>query len=94
MRYIKTAPPVQIFSAISWDPVEVRSAGICQLEAFTDASAIALAYYFPSLKLAYHSRLPSSALANTIFWFEALTVCSAIHHAADVWARDFTPKLD
>jgi hypothetical protein len=53
-----------------------------------------LAYYFPSLHLAYHAPLPASPPSDTIFWFEALAVCSAIHHAANVWARDFSPKLD
>jgi hypothetical protein len=93
-HYIETAPPVRIFSATSWDPAEARSAGIHQLEVFTDASSIALAYYFPSLKLAYHAPLPNVSVSDKIFWFEALAACAAIHHAADVWARDFTPKLD
>jgi hypothetical protein len=92
--YIATSPPVRIFSATSWDPIEARSAGLRQLEVFTDASSVALAYYFPSLDLAYYSPLPINPPSNTIFWFEALAVCSAIHHAADVWARDFSPKLD
>jgi hypothetical protein len=46
-NYIATAPAVRIFSATSWDPLEARSAGIRQLEVFTDASSIAMAYYFP-----------------------------------------------
>ena len=37
-------------------------------------------------------KLPTNLPSDTIFWFEALAVCSAIHHA--VWARDFSPKLD
>jgi hypothetical protein len=91
--YIKSAPPVRIFSAISWDPADAKSAGILQLEVFTDASSVALAYYFPSLKLAYHAPLPTNPPSNTIFWFEALAVCCAIHHTADVWACNFSPKL-
>jgi hypothetical protein len=69
-------------------------AGLHQLEVFTDASSIALAYYFPSLNFAYYAPLPSNPPSNTIFWFEALAVCSAIHHAANIWACDFSPKLD
>jgi hypothetical protein len=94
LHYIETAPPVRIFSTVSWDPTEARTAGVRQLDVFTDASSTALAYYFPSLKLGYHACLPSEAPTDTIFWFEALAVCSAIHHAANVWARDFKPKLD
>ena len=92
--YIDSAPPVHIFSATSWNPTDVRLAGIHQLDVFTDASSCALAYYFPSLKLAYHSHLPANPPSDTIFWFEALAACSAIHHAADVWASGFSPKLD
>jgi hypothetical protein len=88
-NYIMSAPPVRIFSATSWEPTEARSAGLRQLEVFTDASSIGLAYYFPSLHLAYHAPLPANPPSGTM-----LAVCSAIHHAADVWARDFSPKLD
>jgi hypothetical protein len=93
-QYIHTVPPICIFSSISWDPSDVRTADICQLDIFTDASSITLAYYFPSLKLTYHAPLPSNPPLDTIFWFKALAACSAIHHAADVWASNFSPKLD
>ena len=91
--YIQSAPPVRIFSTTSWDPADAKLAGILQLEVFTDASPVALAYYFPSLNLAYHAPLPSNPPSDTIFWFEALAVCCAIHHTADVWACNFSPKL-
>ena len=94
MDYIIAAPPVRILLTASWAPNEARLAGLHQLEVFTDASSFGLAYYFPSLHLAYHAPLPANPPSDTIFWFEALAVCSAIHHAADVWARDFSPKLD
>ena len=93
-NYIISAPPVWIFSATSWGPIEAWSAGLHQLEVFTDTSPIALAYYFPSLNFAYYAPLPSNPPTNPIFWFEALTICSAIHHAANVWACDFSPKLN
>ena len=92
--YIIAAPPVCIFLATSWAPIEACLAGLHQLEVFTDASSFGLAYYFPSLHLAYHAPLPANPPSDTIFWFETLAVCSAIHHAADVWACDFSPKLD
>jgi hypothetical protein len=86
-NYITSAPPVQIFSAMSWDPIEARLAGLHQLEVFTDTSPIALAYYFPSLNFAYYTLLCSNPPSNTIFWFKALAVCSATHHATNVWPR-------
>jgi len=59
--------PVPIFSATPWDPVEARSAGLHQLEVFTDASSIALAYYFPALGLAYHAHLPPNPQLTPFF---------------------------
>jgi hypothetical protein len=91
---IQTSPPVRIFNTISWDTLHARAASLHQLEVQTDASGHGLAYYFPSLALAYFSPLPVTPPADTIFWFEALAVCSAINHAADVWASGFSPKLD
>src|ERR1700683_1891177 len=37
---------------------------------------------------------PQVSLKDTIFWFKALSVCTAIHHAPNVWACDFSPKLN
>jgi hypothetical protein len=92
--YIYNSPPTRILSSVSWEPSEAKKAGLHQLEVFTDASLTAMAYYFPILRLAYYAPLPPNPSPDTIFWFEALAVCAAIHHAAHVWARDFTPKLD
>ena len=93
-NYIISAPPLCIFSPVSWDPLDARAAGLHQLDVFTDASPVGLAYYFPSLKLAYHAPLPPNPPSDTIFWFKALAICSTIHHVADVWACNFLLKLD
>jgi hypothetical protein len=82
--YVVHAPPLRIFSTISWDPTEAHLAGLHQLEVFTDASSLGLAYYFPSLHLAYYAPLPPNPPSDTIFWLEALMVCSTIHHAANI----------
>ena len=92
--YIPSAPPLRILSPISWDLREARSAGLHQLEVFTDVSPLGLAYYFLSLALTYHALLPHNPPSDTIFWFEALAICLAIHHMADVWATNFSPKLN
>jgi hypothetical protein len=93
-QYICSVSPIHIFSSTPWDPSDVRVASLHQLDVFTDASSIALAYCFPSLRLTYHAPLPSNPPSNIIFWFEALAACSAIHHTADVWASDFSSRLD
>ena len=46
-----------------------------------DASAQGLGVWFTSEKLGYQCQLPAWAPTNAIFFFEALTVCSAVHLA-------------
>ena len=93
-NYIMSAPPLHIFSPVFWDPLEACVAGLHQLDVFTDASPVGLAYYFPSLDLAYHTPLPPNPPSDTIFWFEALAIRSTIDHAADVYVCNFSPKLN
>ena len=66
-HHIEVTPPIRIFSPTFWDPINAKTTGLLQLEVFTDASSLAMAYYFPSLKLAYHASLPPNPPASTIF---------------------------
>ncbi|TFY50678.1 hypothetical protein EVG20_g11389 [Dentipellis fragilis] len=47
---------------------------------YTDASFLGMGFWIPQLQLAFQSRLPT--VAGTIFFWECLTVVSAIHWAA------------
>jgi len=52
--------------------------------AYTDASSEGLGVWFPQDNCACQCSLPSAAPRDTIFFFEALAVCSAIHTIADM----------
>jgi hypothetical protein len=52
--------------------------------AYTDASSVGMGIWFPDDDFACHSALPPLAPTDTIFFFEALAVCSAIHAVADM----------
>jgi len=52
--------------------------------AYTDASSEGLGVWFPHDNCACQCSLPISAPRDTIFFFEALAVCSAIHTIADM----------
>ena len=51
---------------------------------YTDASSSGMGIWFPEDSFACRSALPLAAPAATIFYFEALAVCSAIHTVADM----------
>ncbi|KZT19402.1 hypothetical protein NEOLEDRAFT_1077945 [Neolentinus lepideus HHB14362 ss-1] len=50
--------------------------------AYTDASGIGLAFWFPSHNVGFQCPKPKFAPNDAIFFFEALAVCSAVHHAS------------
>ena len=55
--------------------------GHSMLTIHIDTSAQGLGIWFTSDKLGYQCWLPTRAPTNTIFFFEALTVCSVVHLA-------------
>jgi len=52
--------------------------------AYTDASSEGLGVWFPQDNCACQCELPTTAPHDSIFFFEALAVCSAIHTIADM----------
>ncbi|KAJ8582929.1 hypothetical protein M405DRAFT_749452 [Rhizopogon salebrosus TDB-379] len=51
---------------------------------YTDASSVGLGIWFPGDAFACQSRLPHNPPTDTIFYFEALAVCAAVHLLADM----------
>jgi len=51
---------------------------------YTDASSSGMGIWFPEDGFACRSVLPMAPPTDTIFYFEALAVCSAIHTVADM----------
>ncbi|KAI6007089.1 hypothetical protein EDD15DRAFT_2383953 [Pisolithus albus] len=49
---------------------------------YCDASLVGMAFWFPSLNVGFQARVPATGPACTIFYFEALAVCSGILEAS------------
>jgi hypothetical protein len=74
-RHLVTSDGVYIIRSVSWDFHHMSQA---TLAVYTDASASGMAFWFPSLNLGFQCNLPGSISSETIFFFEALAVTSAI----------------
>ncbi|RDX48894.1 hypothetical protein OH76DRAFT_1333833, partial [Lentinus brumalis] len=51
-----------------------------------DASALGIGVYFPWRHIGYFCEIPSVSPTGTIFFFEALSICSALHRVP-VWRQ-------
>ena len=72
---------VHLLKSVEWDP---RCADSIALTVFTDASAVGMAYYIPSLSLAFQCPIPANAVSEHIFFFEALAGCSVFHFVSSL----------
>ncbi|KAH9851870.1 hypothetical protein C2E23DRAFT_731992 [Lenzites betulinus] len=79
-RHVLDAPRIHFLASNAWAPSDLDPLALQDEFALTDASGRGLGMYFPWLRLGFHCELPNDAPANTIFFFEALAVCAAIHH--------------
>jgi hypothetical protein len=74
--HVERSDGVHIFRDPGWDPETA------DLIAFSDACLTGLGFFFPSLLLGYQTHIPHGPPKDTIFFFEALAICSAIHYSA------------
>jgi hypothetical protein len=72
--HVERADGVHFFTSPDFDP---SSEDV--VVAYTDASSEGLGLWFPAENFAAQCPLPSTRPCDTIFFFEALAVCSAIH---------------
>jgi len=78
---VEHASGVHFFDAEPWGPDELDWAEQdCEI-VYTDASALGIGVWFPWISLAYFCDLPGDPPAETIFFFEALAICCAMHCA-------------
>ena len=77
-RHLEESDGIFIVKSISWDYPQLPETAF---RVYCDASSIALAFWFPSTNEGFQFDLGSHDPPKTIFYNEALTVCSAIHHA-------------
>ncbi|KAH9848511.1 hypothetical protein C2E23DRAFT_739291 [Lenzites betulinus] len=84
--HIVRASGVHLLDANAWQPSDLVQDALGDEFALTDASGSGLGVYFPWSKLGFHCSLPRGAPSGTIFFFEALAICAAIHRAR-IWRR-------
>jgi hypothetical protein len=78
VQHIKTSDSIHFLKSVVWTPFD---SGHTMLVAYTDALSKGMGVWFPGKHVGYQCPLPLNALKDTIFFFEALAVCSAIHLA-------------
>jgi hypothetical protein len=76
IRHLRAAPGVFVYKTLTWEPADA------DLTIYCDASSDGLGIFIPSMRLALRSGIPCQPPSDHIFFFEALTVCSALHWAA------------
>jgi hypothetical protein len=76
--HLSRLPGTRVLQSVDWD---LRTADIT---AFCDASLNGLGFWFPGLSTGFWSPVPEDPPKDTIFYFEALCVLSAIIHAASL----------
>ena len=74
-NHIKCFNGVHFLESIVWSPSDT---GHTTMIAYTDASSKGLGVWFPGKHVSYQCPLPLNDPKDTIFYFEALAVCSAI----------------
>ncbi|KAF8835231.1 hypothetical protein BDN67DRAFT_476349 [Paxillus ammoniavirescens] len=80
-NHLERMEGILLFDSLHWSPETSRDA----LVVFTDASGkLGLGFFLPTLNTGYQCALPLSPPDNSIFFFEALAVCSVIHHVASM----------
>jgi hypothetical protein len=72
-------PGVVLFESLDWGP----GSGDDFVTIYTDASSHGLAYWFPDCDFGFQCATPPELPVGTIFFAEALAVCSAIHAIPD-----------
>ena len=68
----------RVLQSLDWDP------STADVTAYCDASLDGLGFWFPNLNAGFWSPIPESQLKDTIFYFEALSVLSAIIYSTSL----------
>ncbi|GAW10444.1 DNA RNA polymerase [Lentinula edodes] len=73
-RRLNSAPGILFFEAYDWNPLIETNMTI-----YCDASKLGMGFWIPETLLGFFSPIPFNPPKDTIFFFEALCVLSAIH---------------
>jgi hypothetical protein len=73
---IRESDGVHFIKSVEWSPTD---GGDTTMVAYVDASGVRMGVWFLGEHVGYQCPLPTDALKDVIFFFEALAVCSAVH---------------
>jgi hypothetical protein len=73
--HLSRLPGTRVMQSLDWDP------NTADLTAYCDASLNGLGFWFPGLSAGFWSPIPEDPPSSTIFYFEAISVLSAILHS-------------
>jgi hypothetical protein len=72
INHINNLSGTRVLQSLDWDPKDA------DLVAYCDASLEGLGFWYPALNVAFWSTIPENPPKDTIFYFEAISVLSAI----------------
>jgi hypothetical protein len=78
-NHMEHLPGVLLLESLDWSPETAEDV----VTIYTNALLAGIAYWFLEINFGFQLRLPHDAPLGSIFFFEALAVCSAIHALAD-----------
>ena len=76
--HLSRLPGTRVLQSLDWDP------STADVTAYCDASLDGLGFWFPNLNAGFWSPIPESQPKDTIFYFEALSVLSAIIYSTSL----------
>ncbi|RDB24323.1 hypothetical protein Hypma_008440, partial [Hypsizygus marmoreus] len=74
--HLVNASGVQLICAVNW------SLDVADFTIYCDACLEGMAFWYPDFNVAFYSAVPSDTPSDLIFFYEALCLISAVHHAA------------
>jgi hypothetical protein len=76
--HLSQLPGTCVLQSVDWDP------DTADLTAYCDVSPTGLGFWFPGLSTGFWSLVPEDLPKDTIFYFEVLSVLSAIVHSTSL----------
>ncbi len=77
--HLRTATGIHFLTAETWTPADLDEHDPQHEFAMVDASALGMGVYFPWRHIGYFCDLPANPPSDAIFFYEALSVCTALH---------------
>ncbi|CAL1702706.1 unnamed protein product [Somion occarium] len=79
LHHVHNFDGIHLFQTLAWSPSDLIEDSHRDEFALVDASSSSIGLYFPWSHLGFWSELPCHTPTSTIYFFEALAICAAIH---------------